>query len=362
MWGSSRAGTRLPPLHPVHAAFFLQAQSCSPGCDEMWLGNTICDSACNTTECIWDQGDCGYFGEFELEDLCAPGCPMSWIDDDYCDEACYNAACRWDVQDCSDAAFGCADGCLPSWIDDEECDAACNNEACGWDGTDCDHGVDDCYKEPNGADYRGALAVTEGGWTCQSWASQMPHPHTHTYINYPTAGLGGHNYCRNPGGERDAPWCYTLKPGPEMERCTVPQPSNECALKAPPNPYHYHTLCPVDCAPLLGNGLCEMRCNISSCAFDRGDCGVGLDLTLVLEGYTGASSLETISMLQGGSTIIYLLVGGGVTGGVLIGLLILHFVLRAKKKEEEKRRGYSEAEMKGLDNVHLAEASFRDGN
>ena len=33
--------------------------SCSPGCDETRLGNTQCDVACNTSACIWDQGDCG---------------------------------------------------------------------------------------------------------------------------------------------------------------------------------------------------------------------------------------------------------------------------------------------------------------
>ena len=68
--------------------------SCSPGCDEMRLGNTQCDVACNTSACIWDQGDCGYTGEYAMEELCAVGCPVAWIDDGYCDEACYNDACR----------------------------------------------------------------------------------------------------------------------------------------------------------------------------------------------------------------------------------------------------------------------------
>ena len=45
--------------------------SCSPGCDEMRLGNTQCDVACNTSACIWDQGDCGYTGEYAMEELCA---------------------------------------------------------------------------------------------------------------------------------------------------------------------------------------------------------------------------------------------------------------------------------------------------
>jgi len=97
----------------------------------MRLGNTQCDVACNTSACIWDQvrvrvrvrvrvslktlncvwdqptltlaltltldlnqGDCGYTGEYAMEELCAVGCPVAWIDDGYCDEACYNDACR----------------------------------------------------------------------------------------------------------------------------------------------------------------------------------------------------------------------------------------------------------------------------
>ena len=84
-----------------------------------------------------------------------------------------------------------------------------------------------------------------------------------------------------------------------------------------------------------------MRCNISSCAFDRGDCGIGIDLIDVLDGYTPVKT---------GS--LYILVGAGVLVGVLIGLLILRVVLSHKKKEEEKLRGYTDDERKGMDNVH----------
>ena len=31
------------------------AWSCSEGCDELRLGNRICDLACNTSACVWDQ-------------------------------------------------------------------------------------------------------------------------------------------------------------------------------------------------------------------------------------------------------------------------------------------------------------------
>ena len=103
------------------------AAACSAGCDELLLGNMQCDTACNTSACIWDSGDCSYFGEYEMEELCATGCPVSWLNDAYCDEACFNAACGWDGDDCVDGE-GCSDGCLPSWIDDRECDEVCNTE------------------------------------------------------------------------------------------------------------------------------------------------------------------------------------------------------------------------------------------
>ncbi|KAL0181972.1 hypothetical protein M9458_021347, partial [Cirrhinus mrigala] len=31
------------------------------------------------------------------------------------------------------------------------------------------------------------------------------------------------NYCRNPGGESDRPWCYTTNPNVRWEYCLVPK-------------------------------------------------------------------------------------------------------------------------------------------
>ena len=62
----------------------------------------------------------------------------------------------------------------------------------------------------NNSDYRGYQNKTKGGITCQKWTSQSPHEHTRTPENYPNSGLGDHNYCRNPDGEKDI-WCYTTE-------------------------------------------------------------------------------------------------------------------------------------------------------
>ena len=34
-------------------------------------------------------------------------------------------------------------------------------------------------------------------------------------------GLGDHNRCRNPNGERDKPWCYTLLTKTKWQYCDI---------------------------------------------------------------------------------------------------------------------------------------------
>lgn len=71
-------------------------------------------------------------------------------------------------------------------------------------------------------DYRGFVSATKSGLTCQKWTEQSPQSHTRTPANFPNAGLGDHNYCRNPDLEIAA-WCYTTSPtGPRRELCSVP--------------------------------------------------------------------------------------------------------------------------------------------
>ncbi|XP_026197033.1 plasminogen [Anabas testudineus] len=75
-----------------------------------------------------------------------------------------------------------------------------------------------------GGSYRGTIAVTESGKTCQSWSAQTPHKHNRTPDNYPCKGLDN-NYCRNPDNERK-PWCYTTDPETRWEYCSVPSCGN----------------------------------------------------------------------------------------------------------------------------------------
>lgn len=71
-------------------------------------------------------------------------------------------------------------------------------------------------------DYRGFVSQSKSGLTCQKWTEQTPHSHTRTPANFPNAGLGDHNNCRNPDLEIAA-WCYTTSPaGPRRELCSIP--------------------------------------------------------------------------------------------------------------------------------------------
>lgn len=67
-------------------------------------------------------------------------------------------------------------------------------------------------------DYRGCQTKTLCGAICQDWSSQSPNIHKTTAANYPDAGLGRHNYCRNPTRAERA-WCYTVDGVHRWEYC-----------------------------------------------------------------------------------------------------------------------------------------------
>jgi len=77
-----------------------------------------------------------------------------------------------------------------------------------------------CACRSDQTDYRGTIAITTSGRTCQRWDDQSPHSHPPLHITYPNAGLD-ENYCRNPDGE-DGAWCYTTDVDVRWELCTVP--------------------------------------------------------------------------------------------------------------------------------------------
>jgi hypothetical protein len=81
-----------------------------------------------------------------------------------------------------------------------------------------------CYMEDDkGETYRGLLSSTISGRTCQKWTAEKPH----TVGIEPTEdnGLGTHNFCRNPDGSEEKPWCFTMDPNEDhaKELCEVPK-------------------------------------------------------------------------------------------------------------------------------------------
>ena len=72
-------------------------------------------------------------------------------------------------------------------------------------------GFHNCYRSiDRGVSYRGFVSQTGNGSSCVSWKSRKSRlTYDQDVENAPNAGLGDHNYCRNPmASVRSEPWCY----------------------------------------------------------------------------------------------------------------------------------------------------------
>ncbi|KAM6902973.1 LOW QUALITY PROTEIN: muscle, skeletal receptor tyrosine-protein kinase [Xenentodon cancila] len=78
-----------------------------------------------------------------------------------------------------------------------------------------------CYND-RGRFYQGPENVTRSGIDCQPWDQQVPHQHRLSVDIIPELKNSG-NHCRNPGGIKDKPWCYTSRPYIRWEYCAVPE-------------------------------------------------------------------------------------------------------------------------------------------
>ncbi|KAK0395875.1 hypothetical protein QR680_001470 [Steinernema hermaphroditum] len=81
-----------------------------------------------------------------------------------------------------------------------------------------------CYVE-NGSNYEGTVQASKTGKQCMHWSKSAKASDLRT--SFPKLRTSK-NYCRNPGGIRSSPWCYT-SPYSQPEECDIP--------KCPPSYY-----------------------------------------------------------------------------------------------------------------------------
>ncbi|XP_071959441.1 uncharacterized protein [Antedon mediterranea] len=82
----------------------------------------------------------------------------------------------------------------------------------------------ECYEMEKGEDYRGSRSTTMYGSMCHRWGSSI---HLFTPENSPDAGLGDHNFCRNPESDYTV-WCYTATDSGVWEYCDIGTASELC--------------------------------------------------------------------------------------------------------------------------------------
>ncbi|XP_076069681.1 tyrosine-protein kinase transmembrane receptor Ror-like [Oratosquilla oratoria] len=75
-----------------------------------------------------------------------------------------------------------------------------------------------CYVG-NGENYRGVESRTVKGHICEEWHRHQLYYRTSEYPEL----MGGHNFCRNPGGSESQPWCFVATEHSNVpEMCSVP--------------------------------------------------------------------------------------------------------------------------------------------
>ena len=200
----------------------------STSCNPADLGNSLCDPSCDSIECGWDLGDCGY---------CSEGCTTALLSNDVCDPVCDNLACMYDNNACG----WCADGCFFEDLWSDKCTYACTDSNCqGYKPNPC---YNDCAP----------------GCTSTDLAD-----------NYCS------DACNNPECLYDNGFCL-CSPGctPEkMAESTCDGENDPCASIYCNFKNGACGTCAMFCVEeMLGDGICNPECYNPQCFYDYMDCG-----------------------------------------------------------------------------------------
>ena len=72
--------------------------------------------------------------------------------------------------------------------------------------------------DSNGFIYNGSVATTVSNKSCDRWSNACLN---HAIIDYSKITQDDENYCRNPGGYREQPWCFVNASAGTWEFCNV---------------------------------------------------------------------------------------------------------------------------------------------
>ncbi|XP_040216595.1 muscle, skeletal receptor tyrosine-protein kinase isoform X1 [Rana temporaria] len=110
-----------------------------------------------------------------------------------------------------------------------------------------------CYRG-TGRHYQGNVNTTASGTQCQKWSQQLPHLHRRMPDVFQELA-NSENYCRNPGGEHDRPWCYTADPNVRWEYCNIPM----CKMGVPHLPATIKTAFEAPAIPSLSSSFSSVH-------------------------------------------------------------------------------------------------------
>ena len=78
----------------------------------------------------------------------------------------------------------------------------------------------ECLQTDLGVEYKGKLNVTRTGYSCRSWADQ-------NVLSFNADDFADNsvqeasNFCRNPAGSKQEPWCFVDDPDVYWETCQI---------------------------------------------------------------------------------------------------------------------------------------------